>query len=149
MANAERPWDSQNGTERITEFFIWISALKPSLSRLERMQRYMHVRFLFAYASIWLRFDFLFSYKLAENKKQPEFCWTNVDCEYGEVSSFRKPVLIQYTTFSHHPTRNFLSPIFLKMCTNIPQDVPINEYTFVFGKKSVLKSYRNVYIFGF
>ena len=49
----------------------------------------------------------------------------------------------------HYPPRNLLSPIFLKICTNIPQDVPINEHTFVFWNKSLLKSYRNFYIFGF
>ena len=52
---------------------------------------------------------------------------------------------------THYSPRNFLSPIFLKICINILQDVPINEHTFVFSfwNKSLLKRYRNFYTFDF
>ena len=50
---------------------------------------------------------------------------------------------------THYLPRNFLSPIFLKICTKIPQDVPINEHAFVFLNKSLLQIYKTFYSFGF
>ena len=50
---------------------------------------------------------------------------------------------------THYPPRNFLSPIFLKICTNIPQDVPIIRDRIVFWNKALLKSYKALYFFGF
>ena len=45
--------------------------------------------------------------------------------------------------------KKFFVSVFFKICTNIPQDVPINEHTSIFWNKSQLKSYRNFSIFGF
>ena len=63
--------------------------------------------------------------------------------------SRNNPPIIHFPMLTHYPPRNFLSPIFLKICTNIPQDVPIIRDRIVFWNKALLKSYKALYFFGF
>ena len=66
-----------------------------------------------------------------------------------ENSPLDKYIDTTVSFLTHYPPRNFLSPIFLKICTNIPQDVPIIRDRIVFWNKALLKSYKALYFFGF